>query len=191
MSYLVHPTACVEPGAELGDGTQVWHHAVVRANARIGDDCLLGQNVYVGGGAVLGDRVRLQNNVSVFDGVTLEEDVFCGPNACFTNVLTPRCEFPRLTDQYLPTLVRRGASLGAGCVIVAGVTVGRWALVGAGAVVTKDVPNHALVFGVPARLHAWVCRCGEAVSAQSPVCRCGRRYRFCAEGALCIEEAAP
>lgn len=182
MAYKLHATACVEENVEIGAGTQIWHHAVVRSGAKIGENCSLGQNTYIAPGAVVGNRVRLQNNVSVFSGVTLEDDVFCGPNATFTNVLFPRCEFPRLPDEYEKTLIKRGASLGAGCVIIAGVTVGRYAMVAAGAVVTKDVPNHALVMGVPARLRGWLCRCGRSISVSHPSCSCGCRYKFSQTG---------
>lgn len=182
MCYKLHSTACIEEDAEIGGGTQIWHHAVVRRGAKIGENCSLGQNTYIASGAVLGDRVRLQNNVSVYDGVTLEDDVFCGPNATFTNVLYPRCEYPKLSAEYQKTLIKRGASLGAGCVIIAGVTVGRYALVGAGSVVTADVPNHALVVGSPARLRGWICCCGKPISVLFPVCRCGRRYKFSQSG---------
>lgn len=182
MTYMLHSTACVEENAEIGDGTQIWHHAVVRDGAQIGDNCTLGQNTYVAPGAVIGNRVRLQNNVSVFDGVTLEDDVFCGPNVTFTNVLFPRSEFPKLPSQYEKTLIKCGATLGAGCIIIGGVTVGNYAMVGAGAVVTYDVPNHALVIGVPARLRGWLCRCGNAISSSCPTCSCGCHYRFSQNG---------
>ena len=191
MAYKLHATACVEEDAQIGDKTQIWHHAVVRSGAKIGENCSLGQNTYVAPGAVLGDRVRLQNNVSVFGGVTLEDDVFCGPNATFTNVLYPRCEYPRQPDEYEKTLVRQGASLGAGCIILAGVTVGSHAMVGAGSVVTKDVPNHALVMGVPARLRGWLCRCGKPISVSSPLCQCGCRYKFSQTGPVLEGGDAP
>ncbi len=182
MAYTLHATACVEEHAEIGDGTQIWHHAVVRSGAKIGAACSLGQNAYIAPGAVLGDRVRLQNNVSVFKGVTLEDDVFCGPNMTFTNVLFPRCQFPKQSGEYEKTLIKRGASLGAGCIIIAGITVGSYAMIGAGAVVTKDVPNHALVMGVPARLRGWLCRCGRPISVAVPCCSCGCRYKFTQTG---------
>lgn len=182
MTYMLHSTACVEENTEIGDGTQIWHHAVVRGGAKIGDNCSLGQNTYVSPGAVIGNRVRLQNNVSVFNGVTLEDNVFCGPNVTFTNVLVPRSEFPKLPNQYEKTLIKQGATLGAGCIILCGVTIGSYALVAAGAVVTNDVPNHALVMGVPARLRGWLCRCGNTISASCPTCSCGCHYRFSQNG---------
>lgn len=178
MTYMLHATACVEEDAEIGEGTKIWHHAVVRSGAKIGDSCSLGQNTYIASGAVIGNRVRLQNNVSVFDGVTLEDDVFCGPNVTFTNVLFPRCEYPKLTGDYEKTLVEHGATLGAGCIIIAGVTIGKYAMIAAGAVVTNDVPNHALVIGAPARLRGWLCKCGKAISSSCPTCSCGCRYKF-------------
>lgn len=182
MTYSLHATACVEENAQIGEGTKIWHHAVVRSGAIIGNNCSLGQNTYIAPGAVLGSRVKLQNNVSIYDGVTLEDDVFCGPNATFTNVLFPRCAYPKFPLEYEKTLVKHGASLGAGCIILAGVTVGSYSLVAAGAVVTNDVPNHALVVGVPARLRGWLCRCGSSISSSSPVCSCGLRYKFCQAG---------
>jgi UDP-2-acetamido-3-amino-2,3-dideoxy-glucuronate N-acetyltransferase len=140
--------------------TRVWHFSHVCAGARIGADCSLGQGVYVGGGAVIGDRVKIQNNVSVFGGVTLEDDVFCGPSAVFTNVYNPRAEVNR-RGEYRATLVRRGATLGANCTVVCGTTIGAYAFVGAGAVVNRDVPDFALVVGVPARQVGWMSRHGE------------------------------
>jgi UDP-2-acetamido-3-amino-2,3-dideoxy-glucuronate N-acetyltransferase len=160
MTAEVHPTAIVDAGARIGDGTHVWHWVHVCSGARIGAGCSLGQNVFVGNRVVIGDHVRVQNNVSIYDGVTLEDGVFCGPSMVFTNVINPRAEVPR-KDEYRPTLVKRGASLGANCTIVCGVTIGRYAFVGAGAVVTHDVPDHALVVGMPARLAGWMSRSGE------------------------------
>ena len=157
---MIHPSAIVDDGAQIGAGTTVWHFSHVCAGARIGAGCSLGQGVYVGGGAVIGDRVKIQNNVSVYDAVTLEDDVFCGPSAVFTNVYNPRAEVVRKGD-YRPTLVRRGASLGANCTVVCGTTIGRYAFVAAGAVVNRDVPDFALVAGVPARQVGWISRHGE------------------------------
>lgn len=182
--YFVHPTAIIDEPAEIGDGTKIWHFCHVMSGARIGKDCVLGQNVYVGGKAVIGDRVKIQNNVSVFDRVTIEADVFCGPSMVFTNVRTPRSAFPR-KHAYEETLVKRGATLGANCTIVCGVTVGECAFVGAGSVVTKSVIPYALVMGVPARHAGWMCECGEKLPLppQGPdgpaSCRaCGRTYEL-------------
>ena len=160
MPATIHPTAIVDDGAVLGDGTRVWHWVHVSAGARIGARCSLGQNVYVGNRVVVGDNVKIQNNVSVYDNVTLEDDVFCGPSMVFTNVHNPRSAVSR-KDEYRDTLVRRGATLGANCTIVCGVTIGEHAFVGAGAVVTRDVPPFALMAGVPARRIGWMSRFGE------------------------------
>ncbi len=160
MDYSAHASAIVDAGAEIGEGTRIWHFVHVSAQARIGKKCSLGQNVYVGNDVVIGDNVKIQNNVSVYDAVTLEDDVFCGPSMVFTNVYNPRSAVSR-KDAYRRTLVRTGATLGANCTIVCGNTVGRYAFVGAGAVVNRDVPDHALVVGVPARQIGWMSRFGE------------------------------
>ena len=157
---MIHPSAIVDAGAQLGEGTRVWHFAHVCAGARIGVGCSLGQGVYVGNAVVIGRNVKIQNNVSVYDGVTLEDDVFCGPSMVFTNVHNPRAAVPRKSE-YRPTLVMRGATLGANCTIVCGTTVGRHAFVGAGAVVTRDVADFALVVGVPGRQIGWMSRHGD------------------------------
>jgi len=156
----VHPTAIVDPGAEIGEGTRIWHWAHVCAGARIGRDCSLGQNAFVGNRVVIGDNVKIQNNVSVYDNVTLEDDVFCGPSMVFTNVYNPRSAVSRKSE-YRDTLIRRGATLGANCTIVCGVTIGQYAFIGAGAVVNRDVPDFALMLGVPARQTGWMSRHGE------------------------------
>src|SRR5687767_8844862 len=150
MSAFVHPTAIVDEGAEIGAGTKVWHWVHISGGARIGENCAFGQNVFVGNDVVIGNGVRVQNNVSIYDAVRLEDDVFCGPSMVFTNVYNPRSAVSR-KDEYRRTLVRAGATLGANCTIVCGVTIGRHAFVGAGAVVNRDVPDFALVLGVPAR----------------------------------------
>lgn len=155
-----HPTAIVDEGAVIGSGTRIWHWTHVSSGARIGRQCSLGQNVFVGNQVSIGDNVKIQNNVSVYDGVTLESDVFCGPSVVFTNVINPRSAISR-QHEYRPTLVRRGASLGANCTLLCGVTVGRYAFVGAGAVVRADVPDYALVVGVPARHIGWMSEHGE------------------------------
>lgn len=162
---FVHESAYVEDGASIGAGTKVWHHGHIRTGAVVGEGCVLGKNVFVDGGAVVGDRCKIQNNVSVYSGVTVEDEVFVGPSAVFTNDL-----FPRATNadwQVVPTVVRRGASIGANATIVCGTEVGGWALVAAGSVVTRSVEAHALVAGNPARRLGWVCRCGTVVSREA------------------------
>ena len=163
MALQVHPSAIVDAGAQLGEGTRIWHFVHVSAGARIGSGCSLGQGVYVGNDVSIGDNVKIQNNVSVYDAVTLEDDVFCGPSMVFTNVLNPRSAVAR-KHEYRRTLVRRGATLGANCTIVCGTTIGRHAFIGAGAVVTHDVPDFALVAGVPARHIGWMSRHGERLA---------------------------
>lgn len=187
--FWAHETAIVDPGAVIGPGTRVWHWVHVCAGARIGSGCVLGQNVYVGNRVVIGDNVRIQNNVSVYDEVTLEDDVFCGPSLVFTNVVNPRSAVSR-KDEYQRTLVRRGATLGANSTVVCGHTIGRYAFIGAGAVVTRDVPDHALMTGVPARRTGWMCRCGEklpALAGATACASCGARYRL--HGETCTEAA--
>lgn len=163
MSYTVHPSAIVDEGAEIGDGSRVWHFVHVCGGARIGSRVSLGQNVFVGNKVKIGDRCKVQNNVSVYDNVTLEEGVFCGPSMVFTNVYNPRALIER-KDEYANTLVRRGATLGANCTIVCGVTVGAFAFVGAGAVILQDVPDFALVVGTPGKQIGWMSAYGERLA---------------------------
>lgn len=160
MNYYRHESAIVDDGAQIGDGSRVWHFVHVCAGARIGKNVSMGQNVFVGNTAVVGDGCKLQNNVSLYDDVVLEEDVFCGPSMVFTNVYNPRAHVER-KHEYRPTLVKRGATLGANCTIVCGVTIGEYAFIGAGAVVTQDVPAYALMVGVKARQIGWMSRHGE------------------------------
>jgi UDP-2-acetamido-3-amino-2,3-dideoxy-glucuronate N-acetyltransferase len=178
-SYYAHPTASVDSDTAIGEDTRIWHYSHIMPGAKIGRNCVLGQNVFVGREVRIGDGVKIQNNVSVFEGVELEDYVFCGPSMVFTNVLNPRSEVER-KHEFRKTLVGRGATLGANCTVLCGVSIGRYAFVGAGAVVTKDVPNYALAVGVPARIVGWVCECGEKLWFESdvfPCTACGRRYR--------------
>jgi UDP-2-acetamido-3-amino-2,3-dideoxy-glucuronate N-acetyltransferase len=159
VPVTVHPTAIVDPGATIGDGSRVWHWVHICAGARIGRGCSFGQNVYVGNRVIIGNNVKIQNNVSVYDNVTLEDDVFCGPSAVFTNVYNPRSAVSR-KDEYRDTLIKRGATLGANCTVVCGVTIGEYAFVAAGAVVNRDVKPFALIAGVPGRQIGWMSRNG-------------------------------
>lgn len=156
----VHETAIIDEGASIGRNTKVWHWTHISAGARIGENCSLGQNVYVADKVVIGNNVKIQNNVSVYDNVTLEDNVFCGPSMVFTNVYNPRAHIAR-KNEYRDTLIKEGATLGANCTIVCGVTVGRFAFIGAGAVVNKDVPDYALMVGVPAKQVGWMSEYGE------------------------------
>ncbi len=160
MTYVVHPSAIVDEGAVIGEGSRVWHWVHICGGARIGERCSLGQNVFVGNRVAIGNNCKIQNNVSIYDNVTLEDDVFCGPSMVFTNVINPRSAVPR-KDEYLDTFVRQGATLGANCTIVCGVTIGEYAFIGAGAVVTRDVKPYALMMGVPARHVGWMSQHGE------------------------------
>ena len=181
MAVTIHPSAIVDAGAQIGDGSRVWHFVHVCAGAKIGRGVSLGQNVFVGNKVVIGDHCKIQNNVSVYDNVTLEEGVFCGPSMVFTNVHNPRALIERKTE-YRATRVKKGATLGANCTIVCGVTIGEYAFVGAGAVVNKDVPAYALMVGVPARQIGWMSEFGERLNlplhgrAEVTCPRTGTRY---------------
>ena len=176
----IYPTATVDPGAIVGEGTSVWHHAHVMAGATVGKDCMLGQNVFVGSNVRVGDSVRIQNNVSVYEGVELEDYVFCGPSMVFTNDINPRVLHSKGGD-FLPTKVRFGASIGANATVLCGITIGRHAFIGAGAVVTADVPDYGMVYGTPAELHGWMCECGTKLhfEAEHTCCSdCQREYEL-------------
>lgn len=187
MTATVHASVIVDDGAVIGAGSRIWHWTHVCAGARIGASCVLGQNVFIGGGAVIGDRCKIQNNVSVYDGVTLEDGVFCGPSMVFTNVMNPRAEVERKSE-FRPTLVRRGATLGANCTIICGVTIGRYAMIGAGAVVTRDIPDFALVVGTPARRIGWVSHAGERLGDDFVCPRDRRAYRLADDILTEVEE---
>lgn len=187
---FIHPTSEIGSGTKIGDGTRIWQHCTVLSGATIGAECLLSQNVYVEGRVVVGNRVKIKNNVCLYDAVTLEDGVFVGPCAVFTNVLTPRSHWPR-KESYLPTLVRTGATIGANATIVCGVTIGRFALIGAGSVVTRDVPDFGLAWGNPARGAGFVCHCGERMRGEGQdvvVCKhCTSAYRYYDSGIIPLE----
>lgn len=177
--YFVHPTAVIDEPADIGEGSQVWHFSHIMTGARIGKNCIIGQNVFIASGAILGDNIKIQNNVSVFKGVVLEDDVFCGPSMVFTNVFNPRSFISRKTE-FRQTLVKRGATIGANATIVCGNTIGEYAFIGAGSVVTKNIPDYALVYGNPGKVKGWVCQCAVEIVFRSgkALCKaCGKRYK--------------
>lgn len=180
-NYFVHETAVVDDKCEIGEGTKIWHFSHVLANSRIGRNCNIGQNVVIGPDVTIGNKCKIQNNVSVYKGVALEDGVFRGPSMVFTNIYNPRAEIPKM-DQVRHTLVKKGATLGANCTIVCGNTIGRYAFIGAGAVVNKNVPDHALVVGNPARKIGWMCECGERLTDDLDCLGCGESYIICEQG---------
>lgn len=176
----IHESAYVDTDVEIGEGTKIWHFSHVMKETRIGRDCTLGQNVLVGPNVIVGNNVKIQNNVSVYEGVVLEDDVFCGLSCVFTNVNTPRSAYPREHGDYLKTLVKRGCTIGANATIVCGNTLGAHSFIGAGSVVTRDVPAYAIVYGTPARIQGWICECGEKLvfaDGETGCVKCMRRYR--------------
>jgi UDP-2-acetamido-3-amino-2,3-dideoxy-glucuronate N-acetyltransferase len=189
--YFVHESAYVDEGAKIGKGTKVWHFCHVMPGAVIGERSSLGQNVVVMSGTKIGDNVKIQNNVSIYEGVELEDDVFCGPSMVFTNVINPRSHVSRKSE-YKRTLVKRGSSIGANATIVCGVTLGEYSFIGAGAVVTADVPPYAMMVGVPARRRGWMCQCGERLpdSGVGTCAACGTRYERAAEEIRPVAEVA-
>lgn len=183
MSYIVHPTAIIDNGAQIGEKTHVWHWVHVCAQAKIGSNCSLGQNVFVGNKVIIGNNVKIQNNVSIYDNVILEDDVFCGPSMVFTNVYNPRSAVSR-KNEYRDTYVKKGATLGANCTIVCGVTIGQYAFIGAGCVVNRDVPDFALIVGVPGNQIGWMSQFGERLNlplageAETICPHTGTKYRL-------------
>jgi len=186
--FFVHESAYVDEGASVGEGTRIWHFSHVMSGAVVGKGCTLGQNVFIQSNVTIGNHCKIQNNVSVYEGVILEDYVFCGPSMVFTNVKDPRCKYPqRGSGFYLKTLVREGASIGANATIVCGNTIGRHAFIGSGAVITHDVPDYALMLGVPARRVGWACECGEVLPAfgkRIKCPRCGAGYSIAEDGLL-------
>ena len=182
----IHPSAIVDDKVEIGTGTKIWHFVHILSNTHIGDNCVFGQNVMVGSNVTIGNGCKIQNNVAIYAGVALEDDVFCGPSCVFTNVLTPRA-FVERKDEFLPTLVKKGATIGANATIVCGNTIGAYAMVGAGAVVTKDVPDHALVVGSPAKRMGWVSRNGERLGGNLICSRTGEHYEEAPNGLRFID----
>jgi len=187
---FIHESSYVDDDVEIGDGTKVWHFTHVMRGSEIGERCTLGQNVLVGPNVKVGNNVKIQNNVSVYDGVVLEDDVFCGPSCVFTNVDRPRSGFPTDRSKYLNTVVKRGATIGANATIVCGHTLGEYCFVGAGAMVTKDVPAYAVVYGNPGEIKGWICECGQPlkfVSSEAGCNSCKRRYRKDGENVSPVE----
>lgn len=180
--FFVHPTSVIDEKVYIGEGTKVWHFCHIQSGAEIGKNCSFGQNVNVSNNVKIGNGCKVQNNVSLYEGVELEDDVFCGPSCVFTNDLTPRAKYPKGRAAYKKTLIKHGASIGANATVVCGHTVGKWAMIAAGAVVTSNVPNHALMMGVPARIRGWVCECGNVLSDDLVCNRCGRTYKEVQEG---------
>lgn len=190
MSYFAHESAYIDEGAKIGNGTKIWHFSHVMPKCTIGDNCSIGQNVYVGNQVTIGNGVKIQNNVSVYEGVILEDYTFCGPSMVFTNVKTPRSAFPRNTSaDYHITRVKHGASIGANATVVCGTTIGEWAFIAAGSVVTKDVPAYALIMGVPGKVRGWVCQCGATLKFTGMHATCGdcnRQYQSKSENEITL-----
>lgn len=186
--YFAHETSIIDENVVIGENTKIWHFSHILSGARIGKNCSLGQNVNVSGNVVIGDGVKIQNNVSVYEGVELEDYVFCGPSAVFTNDLTPRARYPKGYENYKRTIVGHDATLGANCTIVCGHTIGKFAMIAAGAVVTKDIPPYALAAGVPARRIGWVCECGKVLKSDLCCQECKRSYRETENGFLEIRK---
>lgn len=178
MNYFIHESSYLDEGASVGNGTKIWHFCHVQNGAKIGKNCSLGQNVNISNNVIIGNGVKIQNNVSVYEGVELEDFVFCGPSMVFTNDLTPRAKYPKGSAGYRKTLIKYGASIGANATIVCGNIIGRWAMIASGAVVTKDVPDYALMAGVPAKQIGWVCKCGMSLKDGLNCKDCCREYEL-------------
>lgn len=176
--YFVHESSYIDDDVKIGENTKIWHFCHIQQGARIGQNCSLGQNVNVSNHVLIGNGVKIQNNVSIYEGVELEDYVFCGPSMVFTNDLTPRAKYPKGSAGYLRTLVKMGATIGANATIVCGNTLGQWSMIAAGAVVTKDVPDYALMAGIPAKQIGWVCECGQVLDNQLACPKCKRQYRL-------------
>lgn len=176
--YFVHESSYVDDGVKIGQGTKIWHFSHIQSGAVIGNNCSFGQNVNVANNVKIGNGVKVQNNVSIYEGVELEDYVFCGPSMVFTNDLTPRAKYPKGSVGYKKTVLKEGATVGANATIVCGHTIGKWAMIAAGAVVTKDVPDYALMAGVPAKQIGWACECGEIMKESGTCPKCGRENKF-------------
>jgi len=187
-AYYAHETAVVDEGAEIGEGTKIWHFSHIAKGAKIGKGCKLGQNVYIAPGVIIGDNAKIQNNVSLYEGAVLEDNCFCGPSCVFTNIFNPRSAYPRNAPEFFrKTLMREGSSIGANATIVCGVTLGRHAFVGAGSVVTRDVPDHGLVYGNPAKLRGWMCECGQKLEFAGDGASCGACAKEYKKGKSTVE----
>jgi len=181
MDYFVHESAYIDEGCKIGKGTRIWHFSHIISGSRIGENCNIGQNVVIGPDVIIGKQCKIQNNVSVFKGVTLEDGVFCGPSMVFTNIYNPRAEIRKM-DQVRPTLVKKGATIGANSTIICGLTLGRYCFIGAGAVVNENVLDHALIVGNPARQIGWACECGERLPDDLECHACGKKYEKSEDG---------
>lgn len=182
-NYFVHESSYIDEDVKIGENTKIWYFCHIQKGTRIGKNCSFGQNVNISNNVIIGNGVKVQNNVSIYEGIELEDYVFCGPSMVFTNDLTPRARYPKGTVGYKKTVVKEGASIGANATIVCGHTIGKWAMIAAGAVVTKDVPNHALMAGIPAKQIGWVCECGCNLNGLFKCSECNNMYKLC-EGEL-------
>jgi len=177
VDFFVHESSYIDDNVTIGEGTKIWHFCHIQKGAKIGKNCSFGQNVNISNNVIIGDCVKVQNNVSIYEGVEIQDGVFCGPSCVFTNDLTPRAKYPKGSAGYKKTIVGEGASIGANATIVCGHNIGKWALIGSGAVVTSNVKDYALMLGVPARQKGWVCECGEILKDGLTCSKCGRKYK--------------